>query len=186
MSVKVVSFIAIFMYNPAARARCWGRFTGLRHVNSSDISFTHFVCIACDLPCIHALVSSDGYKVQNSALPAAQSSLKSCLPDLADKGWYMFRIFNFNINMPKTFASAAGCRVDFWTAQKVNCPAGQASPKTYLAGSKFACTGQAGRRLFPTLLVRLRYVSIFRAETCPTPSSRSSYAHVSTTGHSHT
>ena len=89
---------------------------------------------------------------------------KICLPDLADKCWYMFWISKYYININITPVSAVGAskilRSRFWrhkvciSLSKVTCPAGQASLKSYLPGSKFACPGQAGRRFFPTLQLR--------------------------------
>ena len=56
--------------------------------------------------------------------------------------------------------------------RKVTCPTGQASPKSYLPGSKFACPGQAGRLLFPTLILSSIVFSCQRRPNLSMVSSR--------------
>ena len=131
-------------------------------------TFTWLLKWARQHPCnVHVLVPA--MEAKWKTLPARQAGkskklparAKICLPDLVDKCWYMFWISKFYININITPVSAVGSskilRSRFSKAQsficlsKVTCPAGQASLKSYLPGSTFACTGQAGRRLFPTL-----------------------------------
>ena len=78
---------------------------------------------------------------------------QTCLPDLADKCWYMLRSFKFYINTIKSLASAIGAseisaELIFYVHKvcvfdEVTCLVWQARPKSYLPEWKFACLGQA-------------------------------------------